>query len=52
MRKLGKDIWEEGFNPCFNGYSTLTILDGWVEMVINCGFNPCFNGYSTLTTCK
>ena len=37
------------FNPCFNGYSTLTsdeIADG---VVVTTCFNPCFNGYSTLT---
>ena len=37
------------FNPCFNGYTTLTIerrkqLERKYE-----GFNPCFNGYTTLT---
>ena len=38
-----------GFNPCFNGYSTLTsfsIERRWLHMS---SFNPCFNGYSTLT---
>jgi len=36
------------FNPCFNGYSTLTsrILPFWNRRR---SFNPCFNGYSTLT---
>ena len=38
-----------GFNPCFNGYSTLTgcrMLNSYFKEVN--GFNPCFNGYSTL----
>ena len=39
---------KNGFNPCFNGYSTLTHKkDG--ERYFCSGFNPCFNGYSTLT---
>ena len=37
------------FNPCFNGYSTLTERYS-VKFKANAkGFNPCFNGYSTLT---
>ena len=37
------------FNPCFNGYSTLTYF--YVDGVLkdSYGFNPYFNGYSTLT---
>ena len=37
------------FNPCFNGYSTLTLLgvERYMEQLRS--FNPCFNGYSTLT---
>ena len=39
------------FNPCFNGYSTLTGFKRLLKMIDanNC-FNPCFNGYSTLTS--
>ena len=40
-----------GFNPCFNGYSTLTIRHGAFSQYWKC-FNPCFNGYSTLTKMK
>ena len=37
------------FNPCFNGYSTLTSKSD-KELYCQSGcFNPCFNGYSTLT---
>ena len=39
----------DGFNPCFNGYSTLTGKKMLVGAFNNYGFNPCFNGYSTLT---
>ena len=42
-------IYYSRFNPCFNGYSTLTCpLRSWIWGWWN-GFNPCFNGYSTLT---
>ena len=37
-----------GFNPCFNGYSTLTAVP-FISAILFTGFNPCFNGYSTLT---
>ena len=37
------------FNPCFNGYSTLTNIKKQKGRVYNLRFNPCFNGYSTLT---
>ena len=42
-----------GFNPCFNGYSTLTpfVVPKMVGGTQKC-FNPCFNGYSTLTFLK
>ena len=38
-----------GFNPCFNGYSSLTRLYESLGESLDGGFNPCFNGYSTLT---
>ena len=38
-----------GFNPCFNGYSTLTDTRFIDPSRWDSGFNPCFNGYSTLT---
>ena len=39
-----------GFNPYFNGYSTLTNKDNaWKSKMHSDGFNPYFNGYSTLT---
>ena len=37
------------FNPCFNGYSTLTITKRRIALSEPKCFNPCFNGYSTLT---
>ena len=37
------------FNPCFNGYSTLTKEGFNLIISRNPRFNPCFNGYSTLT---
>ena len=39
---------DEGFNPCFNGYTTSTICSHFVESQEEC-FNPCFNGYTTST---
>ena len=38
-----------GFNPYFNGYSTLTLLLKARNKELQQGFNPYFNGYSTLT---
>ena len=38
-----------GFNPYFNGYSTLTISEKLPKKFYIVGFNPYFNGYSTLT---
>ena len=40
---------KERFNPCFNGYSTLTTHLSSLSSFVNGSFNPCFNGYSTLT---
>ena len=37
------------FNPCFNGYSTLTNQGFNNQQQAQMSFNPCFNGYSTLT---
>ena len=37
-----------GFNPCFNGFTSL-IGTKWLQ--IECtlaGFNPCFNGFTSL----
>ena len=42
----------DGFNPCFNGYSTLTKDKVSEEYKFTGSFNPCFNGYSTLTSCE
>ena len=41
--------YNQCFNPCFNGYSTLTEEDDDLFFEDYEGFNPCFNGYSTLT---
>ena len=39
------------FNPCFNGYTTSTILGVTLcSKVDTLGFNPCFNGYTTSTS--
>ena len=38
-----------GFNPYFNGYSTLTHFGRRLFKGVGKGFNPYFNGYSTLT---
>ena len=38
-----------GFNPYFNGYSTLTLLTLLIYTQRIQRFNPYFNGYSTLT---
>ena len=37
------------FNPCFNGYSSLTTPVSTATIIKSCSFNPCFNGYSSLT---
>ena len=38
-----------GFNPYFNGYSTLTKERIELSSPLLICFNPYFNGYSTLT---
>ena len=43
-----QNLWI-GFNPYFNGYSTLTDQQEDMKQNTKKGFNPCFNGYSTLT---
>ena len=37
------------FNPCFNGFTTLTYKKGNVPQGADVSFNPCFNGFTTLT---
>ena len=39
----------EGFNPCFNGFTTLTDEFKYHFVENPDGFNPCFNGFTTLT---
>ena len=40
------------FNPCFNGFTSLTItmLNNSTQVAIS--FNPCFNGFTSLTAYK
>ncbi len=41
-------VMEERFNPCFNGFFTLTSYSK-LSVNSNTCFNPCFNGFFTLT---
>ena len=40
------------FNPCFNGFTTLTGVKMKDITVGEASFNPCFNGFTTLTFAK
>ena len=37
------------FNPCFNGFTTLTKMGFELDDSYYISFNPCFNGFTTLT---
>ena len=37
------------FNPCFNGFTSLTSMKYKYINQIKDGFNPCFNGFTSLT---
>ena len=42
-------LYNQSFNPCFNGYYTFTSLLGLNYIIVMWSFNPCFNGYYTFT---
>ena len=37
------------FNPCFNGFTSLTTVLERGCVNLNGSFNPCFNGFTSLT---
>ena len=43
------NLFHQGFNPYFNGYTTFILKDNLLDLICTC-FNPYFNGYTTFIT--